>query len=146
MILLNITFMEVEGAMQKLKRVYLLIGTATVIIALLDLFYITVNRYEIVLNLSFYARFLIMVGIFVVGIRLIKKIDEIFVGRLIELNLVQSNKEVIDDHKDISIEKHEISRKLQIIQSYAKMKKYNELDIFLSQEIDSEKVHDENWT
>ena len=123
--------------MQRLKRVYLLIGLPTVIISLIDLFYITVNRYEIVLNLSFYMRISIIAGIFVISIRLIKKIDKIFVERLIELNLMKSRQEVIEDFRELSIEKHEISRKLQIIQSYAKMKKYKELETYLSQDGDN---------
>lgn len=121
--------------MQRLKKVYLFIGTAIVIIALIDLFYITKFRYDITLNLSFFIRFFLMTFIFIFGIRLIRKIDRIFVDRILELNVIRSQKEVIDDYRDVAIEKHEITRKLQIIQSYAKMKKYDELDNYLENEL-----------
>ena len=124
--------------MQRLKKVYLFIGIAIVIIALIDLFYITMFRYEIVLNLNFFIRASLMMFIFIFGIRLIRKIDKIFVDRILELNLMRSQKEVMDDYRDISIEKHEITRKLQIIQSYAKMKKYDELEVYLTEELDDE--------
>jgi len=121
--------------MQRLKKVYLFIGTAIVIIALIDLFYITKFRYSIVLNLSFFIRFLLMTFIFIFGIRLIRKIDRIFVDRILELNVIRSQREVVDDYRDVAIEKHEITRKLQIIQSYAKMKKYDELESYLENEL-----------
>ena len=124
--------------MQRLKKVYLFIGIAIVIIALIDLFYITMFRYEIVLNLNFFIRASLMMFIFIFGIRLIRKIDRIFVDRILELNLMRSQKEVMDDYRDISIEKHEITRKLQIIQSYAKMKKYDELEVYLTEELNDE--------
>ena len=124
--------------MQRLKKVYLFIGIAIVVIALIDLFYITMFRYEIVLNLNFFIRASLMMFIFIFGIRLIRKIDRIFVDRILELNLMRSQKEVMDDYRDISIEKHEITRKLQIIQSYAKMKKYDELEVYLTEELNDE--------
>lgn len=124
--------------MQKLKKVYLFIGTAIVVIALIDLFYITKFRYEIVLNLDFLIRTSLMTFIFIFGIRLIRKIDKIFVDRILELNVLRSRQEVLDDYRDVAIEKHEITRKLQIIQSYAKMKKYDELEEYLQQELDKE--------
>jgi len=124
--------------MQRLKKVYLFIGIAIVIIALIDLFYITIFRYEIVLNINFFIRASLMMFIFIFGIRLIRKIDKIFVDRILELNLMRSQKEVMDDYRDISIEKHEITRKLQIIQSYAKMKKYDELEVYLTEELNDE--------
>lgn len=124
--------------MQRLKKVYLFIGIAIVIIALIDLFYITKFRYSIILNADFFVRALLMMFIFVFGIRLIRKIDKIFVDRILELNLMRSQKEVLDDYRDMAIEKHEITRKLQIIQSYAKMKKYDELDVYLAEELDVE--------
>jgi len=125
--------------MQRLKKVYLFIGTAIVIIALIDLFYITKFRYDIVLSMEFYLRVTLMTSIFIVGIRLIRKIDRIFVDRLIELNLMKSRQEVVEDFRDVAIEKHEITRKLQIVQSYAKMKKYKELESYLQKELDNEK-------
>lgn len=121
--------------MQRLKKVYLFIGTAIVVIALIDLFYITKFRYEIVLNLNFFVRFFLMTFIFIFGIRLIRKIDRIFVDRILELNVIRSQREVVDDYRDVAIEKHEITRKLQIIQSYAKMKKYDELESYLENEL-----------
>ncbi|MBI9013632.1 MAG: hypothetical protein JEZ08_15470 [Clostridiales bacterium] len=124
--------------MQRLKKVYLFIGIAIVIIALIDLFYITMFRYDIILNLDFFIRASLMMFIFIFGIRLIRKIDKIFVDRILELNLMRSQKEVMDDYRDISIEKHEITRKLQIIQSYAKMKKYDELEVYLTEELNDE--------
>ncbi len=124
--------------MHRLKRIYLLIGLATVFIALMDLFYITINQEIVTLNLIFYTRIIIMISIFAIGIRLILMTDKIFVDKFIEKNLMESKKEVIEDYRDISIEKHEISRKLQIIQSYVKMKRYDELDEFLSKDIDIE--------
>lgn len=124
--------------MQRLKKVYLFIGIAIVIIALIDLFYITIFRYEIVLNINFFIRASLMMFIFIFGIRLIRKIDKIFVDRILELNLMRSQKEVMDDYRDLSIEKHEITRKLQIIQSYAKMKKYDELEVYLTEELNDE--------
>lgn len=124
--------------MQRLKKVYLFIGIAIVIIALIDLFYITIFRYEIVLNLNFFIRASLMMFIFIFGIRLIRKIDKIFVDRILELNLMRSQKELLDDYRDISIEKHEITRKLQIIQSYAKMGKYDELEVYLTEELNDE--------
>lgn len=124
--------------MQRLKKVYLFIGIAIVVIALIDLFYITMFRYEIVLNLNFFIRASLMMFIFIFGIRLIRKIDKIFVDRILELDLMRSQKEVMDDYRDISIEKHEITRKLQIIQSYAKMKKYDELEAYLTEELNDE--------
>ena len=126
------------GFMQRLKKVYLFIGIAIVIIALIDLFYITIFRYEIVLNINFFIRSSLMMFIFIFGIRLIRKIDKIFVDRILELNLMRSQKEVMDDYRDLSIEKHEITRKLQIIQSYAKMKKYDELEVYLTEELNDE--------
>lgn len=128
--------------MQKLKKVYLFIGTAIVVIALIDLFYITKFSYDIVLNFSFFVRVFLMTAIFVFGIRLIRTIDKIFVDRILELNMNRSQKEVIDDYRDVAIEKHEITRKLQVIQSYAKMKKYDELEEYLENEL-KEKVSDE---
>ncbi len=44
----------------------------------------------------------------------------------------------MEDYKDLAIEKHEISRKLQMVQSYAKMKKYDELALFLDEETQGE--------
>lgn len=125
--------------MEKLKKVYLFIGSAIVLVALFDLFYITDERYNIVLNIEFFIRVFLMGAIFLVGIRLIRKIDRIFVDQLIEMNLTKSREEVIEDYRDVSIEKHEITRKLQIIQSYAKMKKFKELEQYLDQEIEKEK-------
>lgn len=122
--------------MQRLKNVYLFIGFAIVVIALLDLFYITMNRYEVVLNIDFFIRVGLMTSIFIIGIRLIRKIDCIFVDKMIDLNLERSKQEVIDDFRDMAIEKHEITRKLQIIQSYAKMKKYQELEKYISEELE----------
>lgn len=122
--------------MQRLKKVYLFIGIAIVIIALIDLFYITMNRYEIVLNLDFFIRAVLMTFIFVFGIRLIRSIDHIFVNRILEMDVRRSQKEVVDDYRDVAIEKHEITRKLQIIQSYAKMKKYDELESYLENEVE----------
>jgi len=130
---------HIGGIMQRLKKVYLFIGTAIVIIALIDLFYITKFRYDIVLSMEFYLRVTLMTSIFIVGIRLIRKIDRIFVDRLIELNLMKSRQEVVEDFRDVAIEKHEITRKLQIVQSYAKMKKYKELESYLQKELDNEK-------
>jgi hypothetical protein len=127
------------GQMDRLKKVYLFIGVTIVLIALIDLFYITKYRYEIVLNASFYLRFFLMASIFVVGIRLIRKIDHIFVDQLLEMNMLKSTEEVLEDYRDLAIEKHEITRKLQIIQSYAKMKRYDDLELFLNQEIEKEK-------
>ncbi len=124
--------------MQRLKKVYLFIGTAIVIIALIDLFYITKFRYDIVLNFNFFFRVTLMALIFIFGIRLIRKIDRIFVDRILELNVLRSQREVIDDYRDVAIEKHEITRKLQIVQSYAKMKKYDELEAYLEDEIYNE--------
>lgn len=124
--------------MQKLKKVYLFIGTAIVVIALIDLFYITKFRYEIILNFDFLIRASLMTFIFIFGIRLIRKIDRIFVDRILELNVLRSRQEVLDDYRDVAIEKHEITRKLQIIQSYAKMKKYDELEGYLQEELDKE--------
>lgn len=77
-----------------------------------------------------------MTAIFLIGIRLIRKIDRIFVDKMIDLNLERSKQEVIDDFRDMAIEKHEITRKLQIIQSYAKMKKYQELEKYISEELE----------
>jgi len=125
--------------MDRLKKVYLFIGTAIVVVALVDLFYITINKDRIVLNMEFFFRFILMAVIFIVGIRLIRKIDRIFVNELLEMNLQQATEEVMDDYRELSIEKHEISRKLQIVQSYAKMKKYDELAEFLDKEIEKEK-------
>ena len=48
------------GQMDRLKKVYLFIGVTIVLIALIDLFYITKYRYEIVLNASFYLRFFLV--------------------------------------------------------------------------------------
>lgn len=127
------------GQMDRLKKVYLFIGVTIVLIALIDLFYITKYRYEIVLNASFYLRFFLMAAIFLVGIRLIRKIDHIFVDQLLEMNMLKSTEEVLEDYRDLAIEKHEITRKLQIIQSYAKMKRYDDLELFLNQEIEKEK-------
>ena len=79
-----------------------------------------------------------MALIFIFGIRLIRKIDRIFVDRILELNVLRSQREVVDDYRDVAIEKHEITRKLQIIQSYAKMKKYDELETYLEDEIYNE--------
>jgi len=76
-----------------------------------------------------------MTFIFIFGIRLIRKIDRIFVDRILELNVIRSQREVVDDYRDVAIEKHEITRKLQIIQSYAKMKKYDELESYLENEL-----------
>lgn len=123
--------------MQRLKNVYLFIGLAIVIIALLDLFYITMNCDEVVLNMDFFVRVALMTAIFIIGLRLIRKIDRIFVDKIIDLNLERSKQEVIDDFRDVAIEKHEITRKLQIIQSYAKMKKYDELEDYISGELES---------
>ena len=125
--------------MDRLKKVYLFIGVTIVLIALIDLFYITKYRYEIVLNANFYLRFFLMTAIFLVGIRLIRKIDHIFVDQLLEMNMLKSTEEVLEDYRDLAIEKHEITRKLQIIQSYAKMKRYDDLELFLNQEIEKEK-------
>lgn len=125
--------------MERLKKVYLFIGSTIVLIALFDLFYITNNRYDIVLNTGFYLRAGLMITIFLVGIRLIQKIDRIFVDQLIEMKISKSREEVIEDYRDVSIEKHEITRKLQIIQSYAKMKKFQELEDYLDKEIEKEK-------
>lgn len=80
-----------------------------------------------------------MTAIFLVGIRLIRKIDHIFVDQLLEMNMLKSTEEVLEDYRDLAIEKHEITRKLQIIQSYAKMKRYEDLEAFLNQEIEREK-------
>lgn len=124
--------------MQKLKKVYLFIGTAIVVIALIDLFYVTKFRYEIILNFDFLIRALLMTLIFIFGIRLIRKIDTIFVDRILELNVLRSRQEVLDDYRDVAIEKHEITRKLQIIQSYAKMKKYDALETYLQEELEKE--------
>lgn len=125
--------------MERLKKVYLFIGSAIVLVALFDLFYITDERYNIILNIKFYVRVFLMGAIFLVGIRLIRKIDRIFVDQLIDMNLTKSREEVIEDYRDVSIEKHEITRKLQIVQSYAKMKKFKELEQYLDQEIEKEK-------
>jgi hypothetical protein len=125
--------------MNRLKKVYLFIGTVIVLIALMDLFYITKFRYDIVLNAEFFMRFFLMTSIFIVGIHLIKKIDRIFVDQLIEMNLSKSKEEVMEDYRDLAMEKHEITRKLQMIQSYAKMKRYDELEVFLDKEIEKEK-------
>lgn len=122
--------------MERLKKVYLFIGSAIVLVALVDMFYITANKYEIVLNVDFYIRFALMIAIFIVGIRLIRKIDSIFVDQLIDMNLSKAREEVIEDYRDVAIEKHEITRKLQIIQSYVKMKKFNELETYLESEIE----------
>ncbi len=124
--------------MHKLKRVYLLIGLATVFIALMDLFYITINQDDVVLNFQFYMRIGIMISTFAIGIRLILRIDKIFVDKFIEKKLSDSQKKVMEDYREISMEKHEISRKLQIIQSYVKMKRYDELDVFLSRDMNEE--------
>lgn len=80
-----------------------------------------------------------MTAIFIVGIRLIRKIDRIFVDELLEINLQKSTEEVMEDYKDLAIEKHEITRKLQIVQSYAKMKRFDDLEQFLDREIEKEK-------
>lgn len=128
--------------MQRLKKVYLFIGIAIVLVALIDLFYITKYQYDIVLNTSFYLRVFLITGIFIIGIRLIRKIDTIFVDQLIEMNMDKSREEVIEDYKDMTIEKHEITRKLQIIQSYAKMKKLDELEAYLNDEIEKERQYE----
>jgi len=125
--------------MERLKKVYLFIGIAIVFIALLDMFYITMYRYEIILNFEFFFRFFMMASIFFVGLHLIKKIDRIFVEELLETNLQQSTEEVLEDYRDLAIEKHEITRKLQMIQSYAKMKRFDDLELFLDEEIEKEK-------
>ena len=124
--------------MEKLKKVYLFIGTAIVAIALIDLFFITRFRYNVVLNVDFFIRVTLMTFIFIFGIRLIRKIDRIFVDRILELNVLRAKQAVMDDYRDVSIEKHEITRKLQIIQSYAKMKKYDDLEAYLQSELEKE--------
>lgn len=124
--------------MERLKKVYLFIGSAIVLIALFDLFYITAHQEHIVLDNMFYLRVFLMGTIFAIGLRLIKKIDKIFVDQLIEMNLSKAQEEVVEDYRDMAIEKHEISRKLQIVQSYAKMKKYDELENYLNEEIEKE--------
>ncbi|MCH4887141.1 hypothetical protein EZV73_06145 [Acidaminobacter sp. JC074] len=124
--------------MEKLKKVYLFIGTAIVAIALIDLFFITRFRYNVVLNVDFFIRVTLMTFIFIFGIRLIRKIDRIFVDRILELNVLRAKQAVMDDYRDVSIEKHEITRKLQIIQSYAKMKNYDELEAYLQSELEKE--------
>jgi len=124
--------------MEKLKKVYLFIGTAIVAIALIDLFFITRFRYNVVLNIDFFIRVTLMTFIFIFGIRLIRKIDRIFVDRILELNVSRSKQAVMDDYRDVAIEKHEITRKLQIIQSYAKMRNYDDLEAYLQSELEKE--------
>lgn len=126
------------GSMEKLKKVYLFIGTAIVAIALIDLFFITRFRYNVVLNIDFFIRVTLMTFIFIFGIRLIRKIDRIFVDRILELNVSRSKQAVMDDYRDVAIEKHEITRKLQIIQSYAKMRNYDDLEAYLQSELEKE--------
>ncbi len=114
--------------MHKLKLVYIFIGLATVIIALTDMFYITINRYEIIINAMFFLRVSILLGIFIEGIKIIKKIEKTFIDIFVNSNVKLAEEKIFEDHREIIIEKHEIARKLQIVQSYVKMKKLDELE------------------
>ena len=130
--------------MHKLKLVYIFIGLATVIIALTDMFYITINRYEIIINAMFFLRVSILLGIFIEGIKIIKKIEKTFIDIFVNSNVKLAEEKIFEDHREIIIEKHEIARKLQIVQSYVKMKKLDELEKFLEEEVELNGVNKNN--
>lgn len=122
---------DLEVAMQNLKKVYFLIILATVIIAIFDVYYITTNSFDIIIEKGFYIKSIMLGCIFLIDIHIIKKIDEVLVAQLIKLNLVsETRREMID--------KHEVSRKLQVMQSYVKMNKTVELEEYIISEINKD--------
>lgn len=130
--------------MRKLKLVYIFIGLATVSIALTDMFYITRSRYDIILNDMFFLRVSILLGIFILGVKIIRKIEKTFIEIFIDSNVKAAEEKILEEHKEIIIEKHEIARKLQIIQSYVKLKKLDELEFFLANEVELNGVNKNN--